>query len=589
MEPPTPPADRPATPPHDVRSGPDADLSGRVLDDYKVLRRIGQGGMGQVYLAEQLSLRRQVALKILRAEPEEESGGPGGKADTDAGRALARFKGEAEAVARATHANIVQIYQIGRAGGVDYMALEYVEGRNLREFVEKKKPISVAAGLKIMSQVAAALARADELKIVHRDIKPENILISRKGEVKVADFGLSRRFDRNLNLTASGVVMGTPLYMSPEQVDRKRPVDHRSDLYALGATSYFMFAGRPPFRGDSPIEVAYQHVHRDPDPLAECRPDLPADLCAIIHRLMAKQPEDRYQTARELARDLARLREQILVTSTLSALTPSGSLPAPPEGAALGAPRRAPRRAPRPTRRGRYLGIASVLLALGGGVALGWYRKQPPEPEPGPAPPPVAPAAADDLGAARALFSVREREKQLRSQIKENYQPHGPLSLKVVTGLNAAVDLGLLYLGERRLDDADALFKDLCPAAEKKCPGRLLSQIGQAIVLALRDQAAESNQQFLALAAEFDKLEKLLAFNPGAKLGKGIGKEWLAHKDEVEIYHLLWKNSPPAASLREMVARALDANYANDPKGFPPRLEAYRHPPRPVVKGPPPG
>ena len=188
-------------------TGTDAgDLSGRVFGGFRIVRRLGQGGMGQVYLAEQVSLKRLVALKFLKPQLAENK------------TALERFKLEAEAVARTSHANIVQIYTVGEENGIHYMALEYVEGKNLREFIEKKGPPDVKLGLRIMSQVAAALQTASELGIVHRDIKPENILINRKGEVKVADFGLSWPRNKDSNLTESGIAMGTPLYMSPEQV-----------------------------------------------------------------------------------------------------------------------------------------------------------------------------------------------------------------------------------------------------------------------------------------------------------------------------------------------------------------------------------
>src|SRR6516225_10717437 len=176
------------------------DLTGQTLGDYRVLRRLGQGGMGQVYLAEQISLKRKVALKLLRSDLAANA------------VSLARFKNEAEAVARATHANIVQVYAIGESNGLHFMALEYVEGRNLREYLEKKGPPNVPQALAIMRQAAAALQRAAELGIVHRDIKPENILLTRKGTVKVADFGLSRCLapeQAPLSLTQSGITMGT--------------------------------------------------------------------------------------------------------------------------------------------------------------------------------------------------------------------------------------------------------------------------------------------------------------------------------------------------------------------------------------------
>jgi serine/threonine-protein kinase len=170
------------TPVADSPREPEVDLTGTTLRDFHVLRRLGRGGMGQVYLAEQISLKRKVALKILR---------PDLAANV---KALQRFKREAEAVARATHANIVQVYAIDAENGIHFMALEYVEGRNLREFVERKGPPDVYVAISIMRQVAAALQRAAELGIIHRDIKPENILLTRTGEVKVTDFGLSRCF-----------------------------------------------------------------------------------------------------------------------------------------------------------------------------------------------------------------------------------------------------------------------------------------------------------------------------------------------------------------------------------------------------------
>src|SRR5215207_4228936 len=180
------------------------DYSGRVLGDFELVRRIGVGGMGQVYLARQRSLKRQVAVKVLKGELAANV------------TALRRFQAEAEAVANITHAHIVQVYAIGDAQGLHYMALEYVDGRNLRDFLEKKGVPDVPLALEVMRQVASALERAGELGFVHRDVKPENILLSRRGEVKVTDFGLSRCFatDAPLHLTQSGVTMGTPLYMS---------------------------------------------------------------------------------------------------------------------------------------------------------------------------------------------------------------------------------------------------------------------------------------------------------------------------------------------------------------------------------------
>ncbi|MCS7272466.1 MAG: serine/threonine protein kinase, partial [Gemmataceae bacterium] len=262
--------------------------------------------MGQVYLAEQLSLKREVALKLIRFDV------------ADADTALKRFQREAETVARLKHPNIVQIYQVGEVDGLRFMVLEYVEGRNLRHYLERKGPPDLAICLSIMRQVALALQKAHEEGIIHRDIKPENILLTRKVEVKVTDFGLSRlcaAAQPALHLTQSGMTLGTPLYMSPEQVQGK-PVDHRSDIYSFGITCYHLLAGEPPFQGRTAFDVALKHVHEEPPPLSALRPDLPPELVAMVHKMMAKQPEQRYQSVREILRDLNRLRER---------LTPSGN------------------------------------------------------------------------------------------------------------------------------------------------------------------------------------------------------------------------------------------------------------------------
>jgi serine/threonine protein kinase len=217
-------ATQPVTPTPASGSGPTGgaavDLAGQTVGDFHIVRRLGQGGMGHVYLAEQRSLKRKVALKFLRNDL---ASNP---------TALSRFRREAEAVARVTHANIVQVYSINADEPPYYMALEHVEGRNLRDYLVRKGPADLPVALTIMRQVAAALQRALESSIVHRDIKPENILLTRKGEVKVADFGLSRDLtgEQDLSLTQTGVTMGTPLYMSPEQALGFQ-LDARSDIY----------------------------------------------------------------------------------------------------------------------------------------------------------------------------------------------------------------------------------------------------------------------------------------------------------------------------------------------------------------------
>lgn len=238
--------------------------------------------MAEVYLAQQLSLGRQVALKVLNADLAHDP------------NYVRRFDHEARAAAALVHGSIVQIYEVGQVDGVHFIAQEYVAGRNLGEVIHSSGSLSPQLTLDIVRQVAAALAKASSVGIVHRDIKPENIMLAGSGEVKVADFGLARvQGDSGVNLTQIGVTMGTPLYMSPEQIEG-RTLDSRSDIYSLGVTAYHMLAGQPPFTGDTPLSVAVQHLNQPPPPLDKRRSDLPPKLAQVVERMMAKRPDERF-------------------------------------------------------------------------------------------------------------------------------------------------------------------------------------------------------------------------------------------------------------------------------------------------------
>ncbi len=532
---------------------PTADLSGRLLGDYRILHRLGAGGMGQVYLAEQLSLQRRVALKILKPEL---------AADPTA---LARFKREAQAVALVSHANIVQVYQIDSADGIQFMALEYVEGRNLGDYIARKGPPDARLALSIMRQVASALQRAGELGIVHRDIKPENILLTRKGEVKVADFGLSLAQAAGqppVHLTQSGTTMGTPLYMSPEQVEGK-PLDPRSDIYSFGVTCYHMLAGQPPFRGETAFEVALQHVRSDAPPLAAVRPDLPPDLCAMIHRMMAKAPEARFQTCRELLVEIARLREALNGVSAHAANRSGASADA---GSHAAVPARATGHMPavpaerplvRPLRRWLPWAIAaSVLLAAGGGAAFGWLRLHAATRGP-------SGSKEVDVPEPRPPQAETEREKFLQTAVQQYLKPGGATpqekTQQIRLGLDHAVELGLFYLDRWRLAEADDLFNRLAAAGEKENvpPYQKLGRLGHAIVLGLQDRPAESNKLFLELAggAERDKLQQA---------------SWLRQNPRLHVW----------------MARALGHNQENAPRDFPNDLKPLLTPAGLPKRGP---
>ncbi len=353
---------------------PTADLSGRQVGDFHFLRRLGRGAMAEVYLAEQCHLKRWVAVKILRPEL------------ADNQTYLRRFEREAQAAASLVHANIVQIHEVGHVDGLHYIVQEYVQGQNLREWLARNGPPLLQPALSIMRQIAAALGKAAEQGVIHRDIKPENIMITTNGEVKVADFGLARVVHQSdaasTSLTQIGMTMGTPLYMSPEQVEG-RPLDHRSDLYSLGVLCYHMLTGKPPFVGDTALAVAVQHVKKQPKGLEEQRPDLPPALCRIVHRMLAKDPGKRWASSGELLRELYRVQVEYCPQASPEELASWGSVGMEPlTDPRLQASRQlaeAMRDLPRAGRRwGRWVLAAGVAVSfiVGGGVAWCTMRPQ---------------------------------------------------------------------------------------------------------------------------------------------------------------------------------------------------------------------
>jgi len=279
------------------------DLTGVTLGDFQVERLLGRGGMGEVYLATQLSLNRPVALKVLRADFSSNQ------------KYLDRLKLEATAVARLNHQSIVHVYTLGCVDHTNFIAMEFVQGTNLRDYILKKGALELPLALSIMRQTAAAIGTAGEAGLVHRDIKPENILLTRKGRVKVADFGLCRNLEANMGITQPGVTMGTPLYMSPEQA-QGHALDHRSDLYSLGVTCYHMLTGEPPYRAENALALALKHVRETPRSMLVFRPELPVELDNLVLKLMAKDPADRYQSAAEMLTDLGKIRETLQAGST---------------------------------------------------------------------------------------------------------------------------------------------------------------------------------------------------------------------------------------------------------------------------------
>ncbi len=265
------------------------------LGDFELKKKLGKGGMGEVFLARQISLDRMVALKTLTKELAK-------KADF-----VARFEREAKSMAKIDHPNVVKIYAVDSYKGIHFAAIEYIDGQSVQKWLDHLGKFSVADSVHIAMVCAEALKHAHAENMVHRDIKPDNMLITRKGIVKVADFGLAKAMDDDVSMTQSGTGLGTPLYMAPEQARNAKYVDHRSDIYALGATLYHMLTGKLPFTGNTALELILGKEKGVYPQARTVRPEIPERLDLIIDKMMARDANHRYKSCDEVVKDLASL------------------------------------------------------------------------------------------------------------------------------------------------------------------------------------------------------------------------------------------------------------------------------------------
>lgn len=317
---------------------------------YRLLSKLGEGGMAEVWQARDMALGRIVALKVLRTQY---------SSDPDF---LARFRREAQAAANLLHPNIVNVFDIGQAGDRHFIVMEYVEGQNLKDLIRDQAPLPVNRALDLATQAAAAVAHAHRAGIVHRDLKPQNILVTADGQVKVADFGIARAMSA-ASATETGVILGTAHYLSPEQA-AGQPATPASDVYTLGVVLYEMLTGRPPFDADSPVGVALKHLHETPPPIQQLNPRVPASVAVVVHRAMAKDPTQRHADAGALAGALHTVREWGEQVTTAQPVVTRR----PPQPAVARQPTRpAAPREPEPgfDAMGALLGIVALVAVLG--------------------------------------------------------------------------------------------------------------------------------------------------------------------------------------------------------------------------------
>jgi beta-lactam-binding protein with PASTA domain len=338
---------------------------------YRIVRKLGTGGMANVYLAEDQELGRSVAIKILddRHAADEQF--------------VERFRREAKNAASLSHPNIVAIYDRGEAEGTYYIAMEYLDGRTLKELLVRfgTPPVKIAIGY--TRQVLSGLAFAHKYGLVHRDIKPHNVLVDSAGHVKVTDFGIAR--SESSQMTEAGSIIGTAQYLSPEQA-RGAPVDARSDIYSVGVLLYELLTGAVPFTGDTPVEIAMKHLSAVPEPPSKKRPEVTRGLDLAVIRALAKDPAERYQSAEEMDAELARIEQGLRVSdetadAATAVLAGSGTDATAVRKAPVvtsGAYRRPPYDAyPQPvSRRPRWPWLVAV-LGLVGIAALAWFLLRP--------------------------------------------------------------------------------------------------------------------------------------------------------------------------------------------------------------------
>jgi len=514
-------------------------LIGQTLGEFEIVEILGRGGMGAVYKARQASLGRFVAIKVLPR-----------RLAADASF-VERFGREARSAAAIRHPNIIEVHAIGQDKGYQYIAMEFIDGETLADLLKREGRLPPDRALEVMKQVASALARAHASGILHRDIKPSNILIDTTGWVKVADFGLAKHEGADVSVTATGQALGTPLYMPPE-VGQGKPADPRSDLYSLGATFYQAIAGKPPFDGVTPAEVMVKHVTAQAPPLQQLAPHAPPVLCRAIHRLLRKNPAERYESAEKLLEALNKVEARVAVDQAAATLAGPAR---PPTG----------RRDPVAAKRARLLlilgGSAAVVFLLALVVIRSRSGKQPSSavglpstPTPTTQHPPPGPAAAAADRNAEIVFrnaqtvAARgewEDAKAYLDRLQARYGDSG-----FVAAHRAEIDV-LRAKAEAALRPAPPSPKpkpEKQPEPPKPAPEPAPEALAEARWKEIKEEAEK-----LAAAGDYEGAAKLLESAGVLKL-KDIEERMTEAREGV------------AAAKREALDRALDAYAAESEK-----------------------
>ncbi|MGB3369114.1 MAG: Stk1 family PASTA domain-containing Ser/Thr kinase [Rhodococcus sp. (in: high G+C Gram-positive bacteria)] len=480
---------------------------------YELGEILGFGGMSEVHLARDNRLDRDVAIKVLRADLARDP------------TFYLRFRREAQNAAALNHPAIVAVYDTGEAeteaGPLPFIVMEYVEGSTLRDIVRGEGPMAPRHAMEVIADVCAALDFSHRNGIVHRDVKPANVMINNAGAVKVMDFGIARAIaDSSSPMTQTAAVIGTAQYLSPEQA-RGEQVDARSDVYSLGCVLFEVLTGEPPFKGDSPVAVAYQHVREDPELPSRVNADVPRELDSIILKAMAKNPANRYQSAAEMRTDLVRVlggqrpsaptvmndEDRTTILGSMDARAPLPRSSAASEPPSTGGGRHAGVEDEGPRRRGMRIALLSlaaiVVVAIVG--AFLWSL--------GPGSSPARVAIPDVTGLSTSDAQARLAEADLRFDIVEKSDATVPTGAVIATRPGAGAEV----------DTKSTVNLDVSTGPEQVQVPQLAGKTQQQAAQALSSLGLELDGTVARATSTPENLDKVVEQNPSSGVGITVG------------------------------------------------------------------
>jgi serine/threonine protein kinase len=493
------------------------DLSGAQLGEYRLVRKLAVGGMGEVYEGVQLKLDRRVAVKLLSEELSREQ------------EFLARFEREAKSAAALNHPNVVQVYDYGCAEGQYYFVMELVDGTDLSVFVKEHGKLAIPDALNYFEQAVNALKFAARNAIIHRDIKPANLMLTRDGTVKVSDLGLAKKLTDDSDVTMTGVGMGSPHFLAPEQADDAAHVDHRADIYALGVTLLYLLTGKRPFEGASNFSVVLAHANKPLPTGIELGTPLPEEIERFIRRMTAKRPEGRYQTYDELLADLQ--------------LVKAGHRPSVNWGQVL--------REPRNLQRLAIAAVTVLIIALAAPLLL--PDRKIPASDPGKAPgtmPPAAfqpPAHPDDRD-TRPRFSGEDPGGKKGKGPGGMRLPWPPPPQKSPNPLKDGPAAAMLAEADRyaleNKDDLTGIVERYWQAAERARGTPLGQEAQRKSNNALITHQVKSHQLIEELTAKMDALVQQNRLQEAFEVWRAFPQTWRTRETDEEILAILTRSLP---------------------------------------------